>query len=78
MEQVSIDLNDLRSKVLANKSARERGEAPPYEITPETLHAAIAALPNARKEALETRTRAKASGETKSEKKAADDALLDF
>ena len=68
MESQQLDLNDLRSKVLANKSARERGEAPPYEISPETLHAAIAALPNARKEALETKSKAKSEKATKEDK----------
>jgi hypothetical protein len=76
MEQ-QFDLNDLRNKVLANKSARERGEAPPFEISPEILHAAIQALPNTRKEALEVRAK-KAGTETKAEKKKADDALDAF
>lgn len=48
-------LNDLRMKVLANKSARERGESPPHEITPAMLHEAIASLPNTRKQSLEAK-----------------------
>jgi hypothetical protein len=50
-------LNDLRLKVLANKSARERGEDPPHDITPAMLHEAIASLPNTRKQALEAKAR---------------------
>jgi hypothetical protein len=58
MPYTEQELNDLRVKVLANKSARERGEPPPHEITPQQLHEAIASLPNTRKVALEQKASA--------------------
>jgi len=61
MPYTEQELNDLRVKVLANKSARERGEPPPHDITPQMLHEAIASLPNTRKQALETKA-AKGNG----------------
>jgi hypothetical protein len=74
MPYTEQELNDLRTKVLANKSARERGEPPPYDITPQMLHEAIASLPNTRKVALETKE-SKAAGKAKAGAAAVDDGL---
>lgn len=72
MPYTEQELNDLRTKVLANKSARERGEPPPYEITPQMLHEAIASLPNTRKQSLEAKA---AKGNGKATAPVADDGL---
>lgn len=36
-----VELNDLRAKVLANRSARERGEPEPHPIDTKTLREVV-------------------------------------
>lgn len=52
-------LNDLRNKVLANRSARERGEPEPHAITSETLRSVVEQLQAGRSSAVATTKAAK-------------------
>lgn len=48
MPYTEEELNDLRAKVLANRSARERGEPEPHPINSETLRAVVDQLQTGR------------------------------